>query len=135
MQSTVPGAMGPTGYLNPNMPGSGENSPRIGGSVGSGGLGGGPSSPVSGLRMPTTQTSSDEKPAKSTPAQTQSRTALTNGSMMPGMPSMPATTAGGGAPDGKDKKRRKEPARSEDRDAEPVEGDPWQRSGWPTGNR
>ncbi|MET7768262.1 hypothetical protein [Nocardia sp. NPDC005366] len=133
--SALPGALGPNGFVpSGGDPRTGESPGRTGGPVvptGASGAG----TPTNGLGTPVTRTAGDgDKSTKPGPG---TRSTLGSGAMTPSVPSMPGGAAGTGASEGKGKRRERRTgdARPEGREGEPVDGDPWQRFGWPTGGR
>ncbi|WP_067844565.1 hypothetical protein [Nocardia lijiangensis] len=134
----VPGVLGPNAYKPAIDPVTGAPLDKSGGQGGGkgGGLGGTMGSPS--LRA--AGAFDGEKLAnKNGQNGTQARAAVPGTGMMPGVPGggMPPGNQGGAAGEGKEKRRdRRKASPQVDEQADTSDsGDPWQRSGWRTGDR
>lgn len=138
----VPGVVGPNAY-KPIDPVTGAPIDKSGGGTGAGGRGGAPGGGLGGGPMGTPSLRSvgafdGEKLAnKNGQNGTQTRAAVPGTGMMPGMPGgMPPGNQAGNAGDGKEKRQRRKTSPQVDEQPDTSDpGDPWQRSGWRTGDR
>ncbi|PXX61724.1 hypothetical protein DFR70_108282 [Nocardia tenerifensis] len=131
----LPGVLGPNAY-KPIDPITGAPLDKSG-APGVGGKGGGPGGTLPSLRS--VSAFDGEKLAnKNGQPGSQTRAGVPGSGMMPGTPGgMPPGGQGGAPGDGKEKRReRRRPSPQVDEQVETSEvGNPWQRSGWRTGDR
>ncbi|MGW4741933.1 hypothetical protein [Nocardia xishanensis] len=132
----APGVLGPNAYKPSIDPTTGAPLDKSGGSAGKGG---GPGGTMGSPALRLSGAYDGEKLAnKNGQNGTQTRAAVPGTGMMPGMPGgMPPGNQAGAAGEGKEKRRERR--RVSPQVDEPVDtsetGDPWQRSGWRTGER
>ncbi|MFF3228124.1 hypothetical protein ACFYV7_35385 [Nocardia suismassiliense] len=133
----VPGLLGPNAYKPAIDPVTGAPVDKSGGQ---GGKGGGPGAPLSNPMLRSTSAFDGEKLAgKNGQGGPQTRAGMPGTGIPPGMPGgmPPGSGQGGASGDGKEKRRerRKSSPQVDEQSETPDPGDPWQRSGWRTGDR
>ncbi|MFI9504723.1 hypothetical protein [Nocardia sp. NPDC052566] len=134
----VPGLLGPNGYKPSIDPVTGAPLDKSGGGA-AGGKGGGPGATMGSLSPRSTSAFDGEKLAgKNAQAGAPARAGMPGTGMPPGMPGgMPPGGQQGAGGDGKEKRReRRKVSPQVDEQSDTADpGDPWQRSGWRTGDR